>query len=114
MYRDITIYMEGNELKTNKRLSKWINFTEHMIYLAWEQGRLYYFYDRINNEEGQGVQNFKLDDDEHSICFNWIGEWEDERNNDFKMLNVNYKFKVIIHKLNDFNEIKKIIKNKII
>ena len=107
--KDIRIYRDDEELISTKNNAKWLSISKNLIYLSWQEGRIYFFPKDINKEGEKGIKNFVFDDGSQSMDFNWIGTWEDESDGNFRMYDVNYAFKIVFNKSKDFDNVKEII-----
>jgi len=96
--------------KNNKLLKGELTIADNgLFYLCFDKKhgfeRLYFFIDTLKSKKSNGtINNFKMDT--NSIQFCYKGYWDSESNKGFKIIEVNYSFKIIFNNSNEFDKFK--------
>ena len=89
-----------NQLQYYKKC--YISITTHkLIYLSWDNGRIYF------KKDNETIHNPSFEDNMLLFSFNYIGKWEDETNG-FKLLDVNKKICIYFNSYSNYKLFKHI------
>ena len=87
----IVAFVSNNEIDFKKA---WISLTTHgNFYFSWETGRIKAKINFIKNNNSN-IKNLHFDNEMNALMFEYSGEWEDESNDEFKIINVEKKFRI--------------------
>lgn len=97
----------GDQEIYNKNKNLWLSISNNkLFYLSWENGRLYFFLDKLNKDSQ--VRNLKLDSINQTLSFEWIGDWEVDEPQ-FNIIKVHDYYLLRFSKEKEYANIEKII-----
>ena len=104
----IVTFISESEIDYKK---SWISFTTHgCFYLSWKDGRIKGNINLIKNGNSY-IKDIEFDNEMYALTFKYEGEWEDESNNNFSLINVVKKCRVYFNVKKHYQILKLIYEN---
>lgn len=107
--KNIVITYDGKTYKKNRLQSLSIS-TNGLLYLSWKDGRIYFnVFDKPKKNQRIKITPLHHNDKNKSIQFKYVGDWEGKASGKFKIIQVDYVFKITFMRNIDYNVVKRIL-----